>query len=320
MMNTGQCLHFITPQKGLIIDNHGVLYITDDSGRSWKKRDEPPIQTFNGVFRFIDEKIGFLFGATFESLEKYPAQTNTSIGVYYDPNPYFSVASILKTVDGGESWQPIYIPFAGRLNCAAFADVSVGWAVGERATILHTNNGGNTWQKQKCPVRGNIWWIECDDEYSAHAFISEVPFSDDVIRNKAEEIWKSNGKRKGYENEDWIEAERQLGTSSLILQTNDSGNTWKTIVPPNDLSPYQPGSIFFADQLRGARPNGYYLEFTIDGGRMWSKAIDNSSHNMFSDLCFIDSIGFAIAGNYSGTFTLIRSDDGGASWNHIFQL
>jgi photosystem II stability/assembly factor-like uncharacterized protein len=241
-----------------------------------------------------------------------------------DPFPFyskanFSVARILKTSDGCESWQPIFIPFAGGLQCASFANSTHGWAVGDRGTILHTIDAGCTWQKQECPVSGRIWWIQSTDVNTAYAFISEVPFSEDVIRKKATEIWKSNGEREGYANTDWLEAERQLGTLSLILQTNDSGATWETFVPQSDLSPYQPGSIFFADDQRGARPNGYNMEFTVDGGKTWSKAIDNSSHNMFFDLCFIDSVGFAAAGNYSGTTTLVRSDDGGATWNLVSQ-
>jgi photosystem II stability/assembly factor-like uncharacterized protein len=128
------------------------------------------------------------------------------------------------------------------------------------------------------------------------------------------------GRRNGHANEDWLEAEHQLGTKNVILQTQDRGVTWDVHDTADEpLSP-EPSSIWFADQLRGARPANYGIEYTTDGGQTWWAATHRGeSTNMIGDLCFARPVGYAIAGNYSGTFTLLRSDDAGASWESIYR-
>lgn len=70
-------------------------------------------------------------------------------------------AGLLRTCDGGRSWQPIPIPPAGRIRAMAFPDRDHGWLVADPAegvsespeslTVLHTSDGGRTFQTALTP-------------------------------------------------------------------------------------------------------------------------------------------------------------------------
>ena len=56
--------------------------------------------------------------------------------------------TILRTMDGGASWDLQQSPVAWTLEQAHFADASEGWIVGQCGTILHTTTGGRRWYRQ----------------------------------------------------------------------------------------------------------------------------------------------------------------------------
>jgi hypothetical protein len=57
--------------------------------------------------------------------------------------------SVLRTTDGGSSWDFHYIGRNELIRRVAFADSINGWAVGHRGTIFHTKDGGDNWEIQK---------------------------------------------------------------------------------------------------------------------------------------------------------------------------
>ena len=64
---------------------------------------------------------------------------------------------MLRTDDGGASWERVEAPIWGRVNALSFVDAEHGWAAAEdwgadgdtaRGTILVTDDGGRTWAPQ----------------------------------------------------------------------------------------------------------------------------------------------------------------------------
>ena len=55
---------------------------------------------------------------------------------------------MLKTTDGGATWVDQFDGVVGFFLDAAFANSSVGWAVGDGGTILHTPDGGTSWTQE----------------------------------------------------------------------------------------------------------------------------------------------------------------------------
>lgn len=56
---------------------------------------------------------------------------------------------ILKTTDGGETWNHQNSGVTQELNDVEFIDENIGWAVGMNGVVLHSTNGGTTWYLQE---------------------------------------------------------------------------------------------------------------------------------------------------------------------------
>lgn len=305
-------VYFKDRNVGWVLLRGNQLAHTRDGGYSWTQLDS---SEWGSAIHFFDDEHGLLLGSVGAHLGGYRSRAGH---VLWDDD-YVSLSSIKLTTDGAATWRSASVPLMGSLGRVAFADRDRGWAVGERSTILHTADSGLTWQQQACPVRGDIWWVECTDESSARALVTGVPQPHELVEARALEVWEERGRRKGYQHEDWIEAERQLGTREVEIVTRDGGAKWdEQPAAEANLAPGYP-SPWFADRLTGVRPAQYDIERTTDGGRTWQKVPRVWKWaNWVIDLCFAEGIGFAVAGNYGGSFTFIRSEDGGASWKSIY--
>ena len=70
---------------------------------------------------------------------------------------------ILKTTDGGLSWNPISAPANSYyLRAVDFAG-DEGWAVGRFGTIIHTTDGGNSWVSQTSPATNTLFDVDFTD-------------------------------------------------------------------------------------------------------------------------------------------------------------
>ncbi len=81
-----------------------------------------------------------------------------------------SDGTILQTSDGGLSWSEKSIGHHQRLWGISFADINIGFAVGEQRTILYTTDGGNSWTTQSfCNCTGDISYtaVACPDADTA---------------------------------------------------------------------------------------------------------------------------------------------------------
>ncbi len=108
------------------------------------------------------------------------ANTGTAVG------DNSSSGTILRTTDGGATWNPQTSGTTFALNAVSFTDVNNGWAVGNNGTIRHTTNGGAGMDRT-------------DERNDNNLFC--VSFSD-----------ANNGAAAGY-----------LGT---VLNTTNGGTTW----------------------------------------------------------------------------------------------
>ncbi|MEJ7616724.1 MAG: YCF48-related protein [Pyrinomonadaceae bacterium] len=113
---------FAGKAMGYVFGEYGTLYASSGGEELWSARAVPTRRLLLGG-SFIDGGRGWLVGAG---------------------------ATLLQTIDGGESWREHKIAELenARLNAVVFVDERHGWAVGAGGTIVRTADGGKKWETQ----------------------------------------------------------------------------------------------------------------------------------------------------------------------------
>lgn len=274
-------VHFFDQENGLVVGDNGLILTTDDSGKTWKKKEvnEHPqgatpeqrpvrpggggggIPTLYNIY-FLNKNVGYITGAR---------------------------GTILKTVDGGKTWHrktarnenarpnPNRRGGGGiRANLMGIQMISdtVGFIAGSENTILKTTDGGETWLGS-----------------SERARVGET-------RNNLENIWFVSPTTG------WV-----IGSYGTLLHTTDSGETWKKQDAGVDNNLF--GIHFFNEQVGWISGQEGLVLHTSDGGKTWNQQETDSIDNLH-DIMFVDeTVGWA-AGDYG---SVLHTNDGGNTWN-----
>lgn len=190
--------------KLLAVGERGHILISMDNAKSWQQQEVPTQSTLTSVY-FINEKIGWVVG--------------------HD-------AVILKTIDGGFTWQQVYSAPEEQLPLLDiwFKDKNKGIAIGAYGYYLETEDGGITWNSR---------------------YISEDDFHLNAI-----DVTKDGCL--------YIAAE-----AGNAYRSSDVGKTWETMVLPYEGSFFTVKALDCNTvYVAGLRGNLYK---SSDAGRTWKK-------------------------------------------------
>lgn len=135
-------IHFLSSKTGFIIKS-GKLYKTNDYGLNWYKVYDNVYS--NGNIIFTSQDTGYVAGGG--SADCDPVSCN----------PPINYGAVIKTTDGGESWQKLNF-FNDTLNIisASFINNNFGYCFSNNNTIQKTEDGGLTWLSINTGITGNI--------------------------------------------------------------------------------------------------------------------------------------------------------------------
>ncbi len=217
----------VAGKRLVVVGERGHLLVSDDAGRSWSQRSMPTRATLTSVF-FINEHLGWAAG--------------------HD-------AVILRTIDGGESWQQVYEDRDGDRPILDiwFRNEHFGCAVGAYGLFLITADGGTTWQEQLLDsealvpvaqeVAGDSDWYEGEEDWGEDVHLNQI--------------------RQAATGRLYI-----AGEAGNVYRSDDSGTTWLTLTPPYE------GSLFGSLPLQGEGLLVYGLRgnllFSPDAGLHWA--------------------------------------------------
>jgi len=215
--------------------------------------------------------------------------------------------TVLRTVDGGETWTAVPVPGAEAVD---FRDIeafgpeeAVVMGAGQPAKIFRTADGGRT-------------WVQTYHNDAPGIFLDAMAFFDG-----------KNGLAVGD----------PMNDRFFLIRTGDGGKTWRSL-PPESRPPALEGEAAFAASgtalfVRGENKAWFCTGGTVsrvwrsgDGGEHWeavSSALREGTPSTggFSVFFLDDSAGIVVGGDYRDESAAVGnaavSGDGGKSWTPI---
>lgn len=155
-----QSVSFAGTQDGWLVGDGGKIFGTQDAGTTWSQV-QPSItaQSLKAVWRRRAEAAWAVGDqgvaprtvgtpAAYGWELRNTGGLNQLDGVHFPDDRigyavgYSGAGAILRTDDGGETWEAQAARSSRRLNDVFFVDALRGWAVGDGGTIVHTARGG----------------------------------------------------------------------------------------------------------------------------------------------------------------------------------
>lgn len=187
---------------------------------------------------------------------------------------------IIKTINGGESWAPIWEDTEERgIETMSFPSIQVGYVAGWNEYIAKTTDGGSIWTELNPTVEEVLYY-------------SSIYFKADL-----------NGV---------VAAILNSGDSKIYI-TSDGGSTWQTgtglAAVPFDIE-YASGDTYFLVTNKG------HIQRSIDNGLTWNTVFTAPGGSLFSGISFYDGMnGYAVGeSDASGVYKTV---DGGDTWTQV---
>ena len=219
-------VRFVSPLSGLAVGDDGLILSTTNGGATWAKVESGVTEDLQDI-EFVDTTIGWIVGGS----------------------------TVLRTDDGGTTWQPHASPLAG-LTRVTFVDALHGWAIGGNG-VIRTETGGFDW---------SLTYLN-----DAH-FLTGVTFVDAL--------------------HGWIGGGRQTPVGSpskygVLFKTVDGGLTWDVQYRDD----FALSDVCFTDTQHGWFTIGHPSIYrTIDGGETWLHIESDVEHSDWSELSQIEML------------------------------
>lgn len=183
-----------------------------------------------------------------------------------------SHGKIIRSEDGGASWQTQASNVSVHLQGMAAWDKENAVAVGNGSTLVRTSDGGSTWRKATLPVDvGNVKFLKARTAGKLGSGIVVGEFGTVLVTSDYGRTWilASTGEDVSWNDaamlseSEWV----LVGEFGQILRTEDTGQSWEKLESPVESSL---NAVCFRDAENGVAvgTEGVVL-VTDDRGRTW---------------------------------------------------
>ena len=211
-------IYFRNDDNGYLVAGR-KMFVTRDAGRSWQETRIFRAGDFGTgtpeflSIRFSDKKRGYVIGSVLKKNSKGDEAVIDSL--------------LMRTEDGGETWQRITVPSRTELYHLDFSGNSHGWIVGDKGVILATDDAGTTWRLQRSGVSGELYNVDFRSDNDGYA----VGSAGTILRtDNGGRTWEkiATGFDDTLMRVDFADDKNGtvVGHGGLILRTNDRGRSW----------------------------------------------------------------------------------------------
>jgi photosystem II stability/assembly factor-like uncharacterized protein len=221
---------------------------------------------------------------------------------------------VLKTSDGGMSWNSYATSHFVNLLSIHFCDSLHGVAVGTKSSIFATNDGGIIWSLKN---------INPDINFNAVKFIDSAKI---LVVGNSGKILLSTDRGNNWQtipdpppqnllNISFLDMNFGfIGGDEIIKKTTDGGNSWITMGSRDDTKMVLINNMFFW-KIGWSWPSGIqeprqYIEKTTNGGISWEIQYMTIGNNLQSIQMYNLEKGFVL--NYFGV--VLVTTNGGTQW------
>ncbi len=244
---------------------------------------------------------------------------------FFDENNGLAVGSnglILRTIDGGDTWESVASGIFNNLNDICFIDEATIVAVGDGATILRTIDGGVSWAPVTCGVYSNLISIDIDISGNGIACGSDQTI---LKTDDAGATWTVT--QTGYMGGGWQGAQMVDSSVGFVFGSNSIFQPFvgKTTNSGASFSFYNFYFIQGAVSYEGKLYDGYFFdEFNgITAGRRWdgygcisfTSDLNNWTTQHFPTPFYSINFSTETDGYVVGASgTILHTTDGGTIW------
>lgn len=299
---------FESANKGIIGDN-SCFYSVDLSTNTWKQFKESLTSKSFEAVAFSNDTTVFAVGSNIIARSKTNGRTWVEItgsniaGTFYDvfftnnttgyvvgynhSLPGDNKGFILKTTNGGDSWEMVYNP-AASLRAIHFPTADIGYAVGSASQLFKTTNGGTNWVSANTGIDADLTSVSFTSNTTGYTCGTSGKIYKTTDGGSTWTLQNSGVTNYLY---DILFTDDLVGfavdSRKTLLNTTDGGNTWNKLIP-SARPMLQLYSICFTTPQNGyiVGEKGTLIE-TTDGGLNWA----------FSNLPFYDNVKSVASGN-----------------------
>lgn len=221
-------------------------------------------------------------------------------------------------------WTQINSGSTADLVTVYFTSGERGFVAGDKGYLAQTDDGGRTWHRQPLSTTEDINEIYFRSEKNGYLVAGKMMLATDDggrswrefnvyqpkdFRNAVPEFLSVRfaDKKRGFVVGSLLNKRDEV-IDSLVMRTDDGGETWARIVVPVKAELFH---LDFSNASRGwiVGDKGLILT-TDDGGMNWRKQISGTTSTLYNVDFRDDSNGYAVGEKG----TILRTADGGASW------
>jgi hypothetical protein len=243
------------------------------------------------------------------------------------------LTGIMVNLSGQEHWTILNKPTPNRLSKLHFLDSLRGWAAGNKGTILKTTDGGQNWTFQNSGIGNNIIELFMLDAQLGWALAHVFPAGADTIFGTILLNTTDGGGtwEQDFFQDDFFNTIKFLDTQTgwmggefgrLFATTNGGRNWFEAAVDPGPGAQFTIYHFKFFSRQYGFAMGGHFdiagvVWQTTNGGQRWTPKVVGPEP--LYGMHFQDSLNIiAIGGDLDFGSGMVRSSDGGATWEYVY--